>query len=122
MFVNLIKNAQEAIDEEGQVTIESHVTADKQRVLVTITDTGKGIDSETAENIFMPNFSTKTSGTGLGLAITKKLWKSIKAQLLFKARWGRAPVLPSIFRLKVIDSFPFLTVNCCIISPLYFWL
>lgn len=100
MFVNLIKNAQEAIDEEGQVTIESHVTADKQRVLVTITDTGKGIDSETAENIFMPNFSTKTSGTGLGLAITKKIVEEHKGAITFQSTLGQGTCFTLDFPLK----------------------
>lgn len=100
VFVNLIKNAQEAIDEEGQVTIESHVTADKQRILVTITDTGKGIDSETAENIFMPNFSTKTSGTGLGLAITKKIVEEHKGAITFQSTLGQGTCFTLDFPLK----------------------
>ena len=100
VFVNLIKNAQEAIDKEGQVTIESHVTADRKRILVTITDTGKGIDSETAESIFMPNFSTKTSGTGLGLAITKKIVEEHKGAITFQSTLGSGTCFTLDFPLK----------------------
>ncbi len=100
VFVNLIKNAQEAIDDDGQVTIESHITADQKRILITITDTGKGIDNETAEHIFMPNFSTKTSGTGLGLAITKKIVEEHKGAITFQSTLGSGTCFTLDFPLK----------------------
>ena len=76
VFLNLILNAVDAIDSanelRGVITTQSQRSTD-QTVQITISDNGKGIDSESLKNIFKPFFTTKPQGTGLGLAITKRL-------------------------------------------------
>ena len=52
------------------ILIEEILSEDK--VLIKITDNGTGISAEIQENIFTPNFTTKTTGTGLGLVIAKE--------------------------------------------------
>ncbi len=69
-MLNIISNAEQAIDTKGTITIE---TKAKLRFLrVTITDTGEGISEENLSKISDPFFTTKPSGegTGLGLAIS----------------------------------------------------
>ncbi len=82
LFLNLIKNALEAITEGGMVTITSrvlseyHLSRDENRsrmVAVDIKDTGKGISEENMAKVGTPFFSTKDGGTGLGLAICQKI-------------------------------------------------
>lgn len=67
VFVNLIRNAIDAIEGEGQITIRTR--AEGARNLAEVSDTGTGMSDEVQEKIFRPLFTTKGErGTGLGLA------------------------------------------------------
>jgi len=68
---NMIKNAIDAMGGQGQIAIE--ITTNQQKVLVDITDTGKGIPSSKFKQIFQPGFTTKKRGWGLGLSLTKRI-------------------------------------------------
>jgi len=68
---NILNNAIESIQDKGNVTLS--LKKEESYYLTEITDTGTGIDSEMAERIFEPYFSTKDAGTGLGLPIAKKI-------------------------------------------------
>jgi two-component system nitrogen regulation sensor histidine kinase NtrY len=68
-LINIIKNAIEAIDEEGTITIITH-TNPKQLI---IRDTGKGISPEFEEYLFSPFYSTKKDGQGVGLTVIREI-------------------------------------------------
>ncbi|MGA2667860.1 MAG: cache domain-containing protein [Ignavibacteria bacterium] len=70
VFINLILNASDAMNEGGTLTIESKLTASKDYIEVKFTDTGIGIPDEVKAKIFDPFFTTKGHGTGLGLSIS----------------------------------------------------
>lgn len=70
IFVNLLLNAIQAIEEQGTVTVRSYITPDRKKVAIDVIDTGCGIPQENMSKIFEPFFSTKPKGTGLGLAVT----------------------------------------------------
>ena len=70
VFVNLLLNAIEAIQEKGVITIKSREDPSRMQERVEITDTGCGISPEDIDRIFEPFFSTKPKGTGLGLAVS----------------------------------------------------
>ena len=72
VFLNLLLNGIDAIDEKGTITIKSTRTAD-ECLQIQISDTGNGIAPETLDNVFNPFFTTKSKGNGLGLAICKRL-------------------------------------------------
>lgn len=72
VFLNLIMNAIDAIDTKGTITVKTSYLTDGF-VQIVISDTGKGMDSETLSKIFVPFFTTKPKGTGLGLSICKRL-------------------------------------------------
>ncbi|HKJ04239.1 MAG TPA: ATP-binding protein [Geopsychrobacteraceae bacterium] len=69
VIINLLENSIAAMDEEGQVRLETFYNQDLQILTMTIADTGCGIPAEDKTRLFEPYFSTKKSGTGLGLAI-----------------------------------------------------
>ncbi len=70
VFMNILTNAAQAIEGEGEIEVSTHHLGD--RVEVRIRDSGKGMSKTTTERIFDPFFTTKTvgSGTGLGLSIS----------------------------------------------------
>ena len=71
VFINLIKNAIDAMPEKGTLKISSCQTRDC--VEIAFADTGIGIHEETLKKLFMPLFTTKAQGMGFGLAISKRL-------------------------------------------------
>lgn len=70
---NLIKNATQAIPEDKEGEIEIELSSNSDGHIISITDNGIGILKEQLEQIFEPNFTTKSSGTGLGLAMVKSM-------------------------------------------------
>jgi PAS domain S-box-containing protein len=76
VLLNLMINGIEAIrDTSGEVSIKSQLAEDGQ-LLISVTDTGVGLPTENADQIFKPFFTTKYKGTGLGLAITRSIVES----------------------------------------------
>jgi two-component system NtrC family sensor kinase len=67
-FMNLLRNAAQAIEEQGTITITTY--ADKARVYVRISDTGKGIPLEDLPRIYDPGFTTQSGGVGKGLGLS----------------------------------------------------
>jgi two-component system sensor histidine kinase AtoS len=72
VFLNLLLNSVDAIADQGKITVQT-IKSSNKNILVTISDNGKGIDSQALDKIFKPFFTTKSHGTGLGLAICKRL-------------------------------------------------
>jgi signal transduction histidine kinase len=75
VLVNLITNAMEAMMENKRPRILriKSATHDPNGVMVSVADTGPGIDPAVANRIFNPLFTTKSSGMGLGLAICRSI-------------------------------------------------
>ena len=73
VFINLLKNAVEAINGDGQVIITTEYDSKNKNVIVELTDNGTGVPPEDKDKIFIPYFSRKKSGTGLGLAIVNRI-------------------------------------------------
>jgi len=68
---NLCKNSVDAISNEGKITIG--VKELKNKILIDIADTGKGIPKSKYNTIFNPGYTTKTRGWGLGLSLVKRI-------------------------------------------------
>jgi signal transduction histidine kinase len=66
VFSNLIKNASQAMEGKGKITLR--IIENKNDVVVEVEDSGPGISQENMNRIFEPLFTTKQTGTGLGLA------------------------------------------------------
>ena len=84
-MVNIIKNTEEAISDDGWIKIKTRWNKEGKSVDIFVIDNGIGISSKEAQHIFLPNFSTKTSGTGLGIAITKKIIEEHSGTITFES-------------------------------------
>ena len=72
VFENLIKNAVDAMDGEGQITVRTGPEKNNA-IWVDISDTGKGIPKSKTKQVFKPGFTTKSRGWGLGLTLVKRI-------------------------------------------------
>ncbi len=70
--LNLLLNSIAAIDNTGAITIKTD-TPQENEVMISISDTGKGIKPEHLDQLFTPFFTTRKEGTGLGLSICKQI-------------------------------------------------
>lgn len=73
VFMNILSNAEQAIQEEGEIRIKT--SFDQKQVVIRITDSGSGMSEETKQRIFEPFYTTKKIGvgTGLGLSISHSI-------------------------------------------------
>ncbi|MBB5173829.1 sensor histidine kinase [Texcoconibacillus texcoconensis] len=84
-LVNMTKNCIEAMPENGQLSIDTKTERDK--VLLTISDNGKGMSEEQISRLGEPYFTTKGSeGTGLGMMASMKIIESMNGKLNVKSR------------------------------------
>ena len=84
VFLNLLKNAADALDETGgTVRIRVASSPERRSVEISVADNGPGIEPELRSRIFDPFFTTKPAGrgTGLGLAISRRIAESHRGTL-----------------------------------------
>ncbi len=82
---NLLKNALDAMDGKGKITIA--LLATSHEIVIDLTDTGKGIASKHLKKVFKPGFTTKKRGWGLGLSLSKRIVEQYHKGKLF-VRWS----------------------------------
>jgi len=71
VLINLVRNAAEAMDGDGERRIEVRIVTSGDSVMLSVKDTGRGMEEGDMEHIFEPFFSTREGGTGLGLSLTR---------------------------------------------------
>jgi two-component system, sporulation sensor kinase E len=86
-FLNVIKNAIEAIHGKGEIHIKTESTEEGD-VAVHIVDNGEGIPESRMGKIYNPYFTTKKFGSGLGLVIVYKIIKELGGKLKVKSKEG----------------------------------
>lgn len=118
-LLNLVENAVDAIDRDGEVRMECCVleAAEYRPILgdgiaseawgrvvrLTVRDNGSGIAPENLQRIFEPFFSTKQSkGTGLGLAVTRKIVQEHGGRVLIESELGKG----TAFHLVIPENDP----------------
>lgn len=95
---NLIKNAVDAMtDSEGSIQISTF--AEKDRAVVEVKDTGRGMSRKTVKNIFNPGFTTKKRGWGLGLTLAARIIKEYHHGTIFVK--ASAPGQGTTFRIEL---------------------
>jgi signal transduction histidine kinase len=100
-IVNLVENAIDAMSHGGTLTLEVAPDGDGSAVL-SVRDTGPGLDPAVRARLFEPYFSTKSSGTGLGLAIVRRAVEAHGGTIDVESRPGEGTAFH--IRLPVIAS------------------
>ncbi len=89
VLINLVKNAIQAFDEQADKKIElTGFANEKGRAVISVKDSGSGIDSEALEKIFIPFFSTKKTGSGIGLSLSKQIMRQHEGSISVKSKLG----------------------------------
>ncbi len=93
VVVNICNNAIDAMPEGGKITIATKKTG--QKIIIEISDTGKGMDEEVKKHIFEPFFTTKESGkgTGLGLSLCFEIIKKHNGLIEVNSEAGKGTVM-----------------------------
>jgi len=100
VIANLVTNAieaMEAIDEGARTLRLKSTTSKSDGVLITVEDSGPGIDPENADRIFHPFFTTKSQGMGMGLSICRSIIEAHDGYLSARSAVHRG----SVFRISL---------------------
>ncbi|MGO8761523.1 MAG: ATP-binding protein [Desulfobaccales bacterium] len=91
VFLNIINNGIDAIDKDGQITINTRTIKQNNEILVEISDNGPGISKEVLQKIFDPFFTTKEvgKGTGLGLSISYSIIEKLGGRIMVASEEGQ---------------------------------
>ena len=107
VLVNLLLNAREALDGQGNVVITAE-TNRQQAVEISVADNGPGIAPDKIERVFEAYFTTKEKGTGLGLAIVKHNTELYGGTVRVDSVLGKGAKFTVIFPAKSLPK-PFAT-------------
>ncbi|MBS8266610.1 GHKL domain-containing protein [Mesobacillus boroniphilus] len=91
VFINLIKNAMEAMPNGGTVTIHSKI--EDGRALISVKDEGCGIPPEKLAKLGEPFYTTKQNGNGLGLMVTKKIIEEHEGTLNIQSEMEKGTIV-----------------------------
>ncbi len=80
---NLLKNAANAIENEGTISINIIENLAKEEVFIDVSDTGKGIPFSKFNTVFQPGYTTRKRGWGLGLSLTKRIIENYHSGQIF---------------------------------------
>ncbi|RYZ04592.1 MAG: response regulator [Myxococcales bacterium] len=113
VLINLCVNARDAMPEGGTLSIELReldprdpaALPDTESVVLTVSDTGTGMDAETMKRIFEPFFTTKEvgKGTGLGLSMVYGIVTQNGGQIAVESSVGRGTVFTIVFPVTSLD-------------------
>jgi signal transduction histidine kinase len=78
---NLLKNALDAMDGKGDITVT--IKDETTNIIIDVVDTGKGISPANITKVFKPGFTTKKRGWGLGLSLSKRIIEQYHKGALF---------------------------------------
>ena len=87
VLLNIMKNALEAMPGGGSLTVRSWT--DKDRLWISVEDTGEGISRDKIKNIFSPFITTKQKGTGLGLTVCFRIIQDHGGEIFVDTREGQ---------------------------------
>jgi two-component system sensor histidine kinase HydH len=100
IITNIVQNAIDSISGKGTVEIKAEHS--NGNALISVSDTGCGMDKDSQEKAFKPFFTTKTKGTGLGLAIVDKLAAAIGGRIEIETEYQKGTLIKIIIPKNLI--------------------
>jgi signal transduction histidine kinase len=98
VLINLIHNAIQALEDAPQKEIHLKGFIDEAgKIIVEVSDTGKGIEEEALGKIFIPFFTTKQKGSGIGLSLSKQIMRRHKGNIQVRSELGQGTTVKLIF-------------------------
>lgn len=109
VFFNVVKNAMEAMDAGGSLSIGTHV--DDEFVCLSFADSGVGIAQEDLSKIFQPYYTSKLSGHGLGMMVCQRIMREHGGQIGIDSREGQGTTVTLQFpqkqrRMRLLEARP----------------
>ncbi|WP_044337240.1 ATP-binding protein [Rossellomorea aquimaris] len=92
-IMNVIKNGIESIEDHGEINISLKEDSSRDNVLMTISDTGKGMTGDELKKIGLPFYTTKTKGTGLGSMVTNKIIREMGGMIEYESELNKGTVV-----------------------------
>ncbi|WP_294282637.1 HAMP domain-containing sensor histidine kinase [uncultured Chryseobacterium sp.] len=83
-LINLYLNAMHAVSDTDERIIRTEIKALNKRIVLSIEDSGTGIQKEIQDKIFLPFFTTRNGGSGIGLTLSKSIVEAHKGYLHYK--------------------------------------
>ncbi len=102
LLYNLFNNAADAMvnSETKEILVKTDLCNSNNSFLISITDTGEGINEENIEKAFSQKFTTKKTGHGFGLLVCKRIIESHKGTLQIKSKIGEGTTISIEFPLE----------------------
>lgn len=98
VMINLTQNAIHAVEDSAVKNISLVSFIDENgKIIIEISDTGKGISEEALGKIFIPFFTTKKKGSGIGLSLSKQIMRRHKGNIQVRSKQGEGTTFKLIF-------------------------
>jgi len=98
VLLNLLLNAQQAIDQKGRITVT--VVRKGQNAVIEVADNGRGIAPDHLPNIFRPFYTTKGDGTGLGLSLARRIVEDHQGRIDVTSTVGKGTTFAVVLPLQ----------------------
>lgn len=97
VVINLLLNAKDAVSNKSDAKVELSANEENHKMIIKVSDNGKGISSEELDKIFVPFYSTKSSGSGIGLSLSKQIMLMHKGNIHVASKEGVGTVFELSF-------------------------
>lgn len=99
VLINLLTNAINALEKSNTKQISISAEAKENRVFIKISDSGKGIEKEIEDKIFLPFFTTRNEGAGIGLTLSKNIIEAHGGYISYKSENNQ-----TVFEICLIED------------------
>lgn len=96
---NLIKNAVDAMEARGSITVSLRADQDGKMAVIEVSDTGKGMSRKMRKQVFNPGFTTKKRGWGLGLTLARRIVEQYHSGQIYVS--DSEPGVGTTFRIQL---------------------